>query len=117
MSPELCSDILSLLLGMSQDDPLSAKPSKGPAGNVIRHDAKSYLEPHVHPPPVPVPHPHVVPGTLAATAKKWNTDSLGMRLALDAASATASAALICPIVTIIDRYEESPYPTPPVAKR
>ena len=36
--------------------------------------------------------------------KQWNTRSLGLRFAADAASAAAAGALICPIITIIDRY-------------
>lgn len=34
----------------------------------------------------------------------WNTRNLGLRLATDAASAAGAAALICPIITCIDRY-------------
>ncbi|EER28401.1 hypothetical protein D8B26_004743 [Coccidioides posadasii str. Silveira] len=88
---------------MSQDDRVSVDSTHPTKDMVIKHNSSSYLEPHVHPPPVHVPHRHVVPESLASTAKKWNTNSLGMRLALDAASATTAAALICPIVTIIDR--------------
>ncbi|OJD12757.1 hypothetical protein AJ78_06697 [Emergomyces pasteurianus Ep9510] len=37
------------------------------------------------------------------STSKWNTDSLGSRLAVDAASAAGAASLICPIITIIDK--------------
>ncbi|WEW59345.1 hypothetical protein PRK78_004815 [Emydomyces testavorans] len=88
---------------MSQNDSLSINSTQPTTGSAVKHDGKSYLEPHLHPPPVHVPRPNVAPASLTSTSKKWNTDSLGTRLAVDAASATTAAALICPIVTIIDR--------------
>jgi hypothetical protein len=38
------------------------------------------------------------------TGKEWNTRSLGLRFGADFASAAVAGALICPIITIIDRY-------------
>ncbi|KAK2739569.1 hypothetical protein FQN57_006531 [Myotisia sp. PD_48] len=61
----------------------------------------SYLEPHVHPKPVHVPTSY--PVGLDAVGSKWNTQRLGSRLAVDAASAAVAAVLICPFITIIDR--------------
>ncbi|KAK2760233.1 hypothetical protein FQN54_002300 [Arachnomyces sp. PD_36] len=40
---------------------------------------------------------------LGSSTAAWNTKSLGFRLATDAASAASAAALICPIITCIDR--------------
>ncbi|KAH8690879.1 hypothetical protein BGW36DRAFT_61167 [Talaromyces proteolyticus] len=44
-----------------------------------------------------------VPARVKDTAKQWNTRSLGLRLGADAASAAVAGALICPLITIIDR--------------
>ncbi|KAJ9315859.1 hypothetical protein DTO271D3_3837 [Paecilomyces variotii] len=41
--------------------------------------------------------------TVSTSTKAWNTDSLGLRLGVDAASAATAGALICPLITIIDR--------------
>ncbi|KAL1856793.1 hypothetical protein Plec18167_005202 [Paecilomyces lecythidis] len=41
--------------------------------------------------------------TVSTSTKAWNTDSLGLRLGVDTASAAAAGALICPLITIIDR--------------
>jgi len=35
---------------------------------------------------------------------QWNTANLGFRLGVDAISAASAAALIAPIITVIDRY-------------
>ncbi|OAX82138.1 hypothetical protein ACJ72_03508 [Emergomyces africanus] len=49
--------------------------------------------------------PIPVPGSISKSpsTSKWNTDSLGSRLVVDAASAAGAASLICPIITIIDK--------------
>ncbi|PGH06808.1 hypothetical protein AJ79_06450 [Helicocarpus griseus UAMH5409] len=39
----------------------------------------------------------------SSSTKRWNTDSLGSRLAVDVASAAGAASLICPLITIIDK--------------
>lgn len=43
------------------------------------------------------------PVSKSAAPRSWNTDSLGLRFGVDVASATTAGALICPIITIIDR--------------
>lgn len=48
-----------------------------------------------------------IPTPTMNSDKQWNTRSLGLRFAADAASAAVAGALICPIITIIDRY--APY--------
>ncbi|KAM5451792.1 hypothetical protein MaudCBS49596_003620 [Microsporum audouinii] len=53
---------------------------------------QSFLEPSLH-----------VPESVLGGARRWNTGNLGSRLAVDAASAATAGALICPIITIIDR--------------
>ncbi|PGG97567.1 hypothetical protein GX51_07262 [Blastomyces parvus] len=40
---------------------------------------------------------------VSPSTSKWNTKSLGSRLAVDTASAAGAASLICPIITIIDK--------------
>lgn len=45
----------------------------------------------------------VIPIPTTKSDKQWNTRSLGLRFAADAASAAVAGALICPIITIIDR--------------
>ncbi|PCG90736.1 Hypothetical protein PENO1_063420 [Penicillium occitanis (nom. inval.)] len=45
-----------------------------------------------------------IPIPTTKSDKQWNTRSLGLRFAVDAASAAVAGALICPIITIIDRY-------------
>ncbi|OJD25164.1 hypothetical protein ACJ73_03466 [Blastomyces percursus] len=40
---------------------------------------------------------------VSPSISKWNTVSLGSRLAVDAASAAGAASLICPLITIIDK--------------
>ncbi|KAL2000774.1 hypothetical protein VTN02DRAFT_2658 [Thermoascus thermophilus] len=42
-------------------------------------------------------------GPASDRPQSWNTDSLGLRLGADVASAATAGALICPIITIIDR--------------
>ncbi|EED18289.1 conserved hypothetical protein [Talaromyces stipitatus ATCC 10500] len=44
-----------------------------------------------------------IPISTAKSENKWNTRSLGLRFAADATSAAVAGALICPIITIIDR--------------
>ncbi|EEA24536.1 hypothetical protein TMatcc_007640 [Talaromyces marneffei ATCC 18224] len=44
-----------------------------------------------------------IPIPTTKSGKQWNTRSLGLRFAADAASAAVAGALICPIITIIDR--------------
>ncbi|GAD94398.1 hypothetical protein ANI_1_1084124 [Paecilomyces variotii No. 5] len=41
--------------------------------------------------------------TVSTSTKAWNTNSLALRLGVDTASAGAAGALICPLITIIDR--------------
>ncbi|EFR05257.1 hypothetical protein MGYG_08268 [Nannizzia gypsea CBS 118893] len=44
-----------------------------------------------------------VPETVLSGARRWNTGHLGSRLAVDVVSAATAGALICPMITIIDR--------------
>jgi len=39
----------------------------------------------------------------AKLQQKWNTKNLGLRLGADATSAASAAALVAPIISIIDR--------------
>lgn len=49
-----------------------------------------------------LPLPEKVEG-MQAPKKAWNTKNLGLRLASDAISAASAAALVAPVVSIIDR--------------
>ncbi len=42
-------------------------------------------------------------GLAAQAPRSWNTKNLGLRLAADAVSAASAAALVAPIIAIIDR--------------
>lgn len=44
-----------------------------------------------------------VPETVLGGARRWNTRDLGSRLAVDVVSAATAGALICPMITIIDK--------------
>ena len=37
------------------------------------------------------------------TKRPWNTKNLGLRLGADAAAAASAAALVAPVISIIDR--------------
>ncbi|EEH45006.1 uncharacterized protein PADG_08664 [Paracoccidioides brasiliensis Pb18] len=54
-------------------------------------------------PTIQTPQPSDFPNSSSLSTRKWNTDSLGSRLAVDAASAAGAASLICPLITIIDK--------------
>jgi hypothetical protein len=64
-------------------------------------------------PQPPMPDLNLKPATSLAAAplaevtdkmqSRWNTQNLGLRLAVDATSATTAAALIAPVISIIDR--------------
>jgi hypothetical protein len=43
-------------------------------------------------------------GSMPPKPAQWNTDSLVKRLGVDLASAMSAAAMICPVITVIDRY-------------
>ncbi|KKZ65712.1 hypothetical protein EMCG_08493 [[Emmonsia] crescens] len=69
-----------------------------------REESTSQLGPGlVSTPTVRAPMPGVGSKSGSLSTSKWNTDSLGSRLAVDAASAAGAASLICPIITIIDK--------------
>ncbi|GBF66816.1 membrane protein [Trichophyton mentagrophytes] len=44
-----------------------------------------------------------VPETVLGGTRRWNTGNLGSRLAVDVVSAATAGALICPMITIIDK--------------
>lgn len=54
---------------------------------------------------LPIPQPtQLQRDTAPSTAEsKWNTKNLGLRLAADVASASSAAALVAPLISIIDK--------------
>lgn len=50
---------------------------------------------------LPIPTPKI--DMAAKLERKWNTKNLGLRLGVDAVAAASAAALIAPVVSIIDK--------------
>lgn len=70
----------------------------------VAGDSKSHHDSQISLQPNHVPKPSFAENTLLGLGSAWNTDNLVTRLSFDAASALSAAALICPIIAIIDRY-------------
>lgn len=66
-------------------------------------DVPSTVSISIPKPRMPLP---TMPKVLAEPKKEkqWNTSNLGLRLGADVTSAASAAALIAPIITVIDRY-------------
>ena len=73
----------------------------------VAEESKSYHGRHIHPKPIHIPESSLGTKSLLGLKSGWNTDNLVTRLSFDAASALSAAALICPIITIIDRYDRA----------
>ena len=70
-----------------------------------RDDKLSAVTPQLQlekpPPKLPIPTPKI--DMVAKLERKWNTKNLGLRLGVDAVAAASAAALIAPVVSIIDK--------------
>lgn len=69
---------------------------------------------------IPVPEPQLSKRDTASpkTESRWNTRNLALRLAADIASAASAAALVAPLISIIDKYAflcSPPLPPAPFA--
>lgn len=56
------------------------------------------------------------PSTTSNSSSTWNTNRLGSRLGIDAASAATAGILTCPVITVIDRYIAIPMQKFPILK-
>jgi hypothetical protein len=52
--------------------------------------------------------PETAAMSTSKTTRSWNTNSLGLRVGADAASAAISSVLVAPIICVIDRYVYKP---------